>query len=174
MGDSWCYNLFKFEVIFTNFFAFPPISTEIHHPYPANKYMQNVSNRNIRKRCINMFKINNKDTRTMPITSFWCLLLILYWTYFTHYSTVSFVDFEQVNICWRRNISAKISNITFGYKRLRVYHCLNTTNQNDRFWYNMEYTDRMMLHNGKIDMSLFPKTIVCCFQASATPVKTKS
>ena len=46
---------------------------------------------------------------------------------------------EQVNICWRRNISAKISSITFDYKRLRVYHCLNTTEQNDRFWYKMEY-----------------------------------
>ena len=44
----------------------------------------------------NMFKINNKDTRK---ASFWCLYCQL-WTYFTPCSTVSIVNFEQVNADW--------------------------------------------------------------------------
>ena len=43
-----------------------------------------------------MFKVNNKDTRTTPIVSFWYLYCQL-WTYFTPFSGVSIVNFEQVN-----------------------------------------------------------------------------
>ena len=35
-----------------------------------------------------MFKANNKETRTMSLT------------YFTPFSSVSIVGFEQVNVCW--------------------------------------------------------------------------
>ena len=35
----------------------------------------------------NIFKVNNKDTRTTPLV----------WTYFTPYSSVSIVTFEKVN-----------------------------------------------------------------------------
>ena len=42
-----------------------------------------------------MFKVNNKNTRTM---SFWCFYCEL-WAYFTHFSSV-FADFEQVNVSW--------------------------------------------------------------------------
>ena len=41
-----------------------------------------------------MFKVNNKDTRTTPLASFW------YLCYFTPFSTVSIVNFEQVNAGW--------------------------------------------------------------------------
>ena len=47
----------------------------------------------------NMFKVNNKNTRTITITSFW----FFYWslrTYFTSFSGVSFVDFGEVNVIW--------------------------------------------------------------------------
>ena len=37
-----------------------------------------------------MFKVNNKDTKTTSITSFWI--------YFTLFSGVSIVDFEQVKV----------------------------------------------------------------------------
>ena len=46
-----------------------------------------------------MFRVNNKDTRTMSITSFWCLHCKLS-TYSTTFSSVSSVDFELVNACW--------------------------------------------------------------------------
>ena len=38
-----------------------------------------------------MFKVNNIDTRTTPLA---------YWTYFTPCSSVSVVNFEQVNVDW--------------------------------------------------------------------------
>ena len=48
------------------------------------------------------FKVNNRNTRTWSLTSltsfwyFYCRLL----TYFTPFSSVSIVEFEQVNINW--------------------------------------------------------------------------
>ena len=42
-----------------------------------------------------MFKVNNKDTRTTPMASFWYLYCEL-GTYFTPCSSVSIVNFEQV------------------------------------------------------------------------------
>ena len=47
----------------------------------------------------NLFKVNYRDTRTASLTSFWCLYCKL-WTYFTPFSSVSNVDFEQANVCW--------------------------------------------------------------------------
>ena len=41
-----------------------------------------------------MFKVSNKNT-----TSFWCFYCQL-WTYFTPFSSVSVVDFKQVNVSW--------------------------------------------------------------------------
>ena len=38
-----------------------------------------------------MFKVNNKDTRTTSLTSFWCLYCLL-WTYFTPFCSASIVD----------------------------------------------------------------------------------
>ena len=54
-----------------------------------------------------MFKVNSKDTRTTSLTWLWCFYCQL-WTYFTHFSSVSVVNFEQVaeheqeNDCWER------------------------------------------------------------------------
>ena len=47
----------------------------------------------------NPFKVNNKNTRTTAVTSFWCCYCQL-WTDFTHCSGVSIVDFEQINAGW--------------------------------------------------------------------------
>ena len=48
-----------------------------------------------------MFKVSNKDTRTTPLASFWCLSCQL-WIYFTPCSSVSNVNFEHVNTDWRK------------------------------------------------------------------------
>ena len=46
-----------------------------------------------------MFYVNNKDTRTTPMPSFCCLYCYL-GTYFTPSSSVSIVNFEQINYGW--------------------------------------------------------------------------
>ena len=46
-----------------------------------------------------MFKVNNKDTKTTPLVSFWCLYCWLL-TYFLPCSSVSIVNFEKVNAYW--------------------------------------------------------------------------
>ena len=46
-----------------------------------------------------MFKVYNKNTRTTSLTSFWCFYYEL-WTYFTPFSSVPIVNFEQVNVSW--------------------------------------------------------------------------
>ena len=45
------------------------------------------------KKVWNMFKGNNKDTRTALLTSSWCLYCQI-WTYVTPFSSVSIDDFE--------------------------------------------------------------------------------
>ena len=39
---------------------------------PAGIYLLKGNNRNTKKG-VNMFKVNNKDTRRSPLASFWCL-----------------------------------------------------------------------------------------------------
>ena len=46
-----------------------------------------------------MFKVNDKDTKTTPIASFWCFYCEL-GTYFTPCSSVSIVNFEHVTAGW--------------------------------------------------------------------------
>ena len=46
-----------------------------------------------------MFKVNNKDTKTTPVASFWYLYCYI-WTYFTPCSSVSIVIFEHVIAGW--------------------------------------------------------------------------
>ena len=41
--------------------------------YPAGIYLLKVNNRNTRTRCKIGSMLTTKDTRTMPIASFWCL-----------------------------------------------------------------------------------------------------
>ena len=49
-----------------------------------------------------MLKVNNKDTRTMPLA---------YKTYLTPCSSVSIVNFEQVNAGWE-SVKKKFSQLT--------------------------------------------------------------
>ena len=46
-----------------------------------------------------MFKVNNKDTKTTPLASFWYLSYWL-WTYFTPCYSVAIVNFEDVIAGW--------------------------------------------------------------------------
>ena len=46
-----------------------------------------------------MFKVNNKDARTIPLASFWCRYCKLC-TYFTLGSGVSIVNFEHLIAGW--------------------------------------------------------------------------
>ena len=62
---------------------------------PAGIYLLKVNNRNTRTRCeicskltIYLFQVSNRNTRKR------C------GTYFTPFSSVSIVDFEQVNVSW--------------------------------------------------------------------------
>ena len=50
------------------------------------------------KKVWNMFKVNNKDSRTTSMISCWCLYYN--WTYFTTFSNISVVNFEKGNVCW--------------------------------------------------------------------------
>ena len=63
---------------------------------PAGNYMFKVNNRNTRIRCEIFSKLKNKDTRTTSLTS--C-------------SSVSIVNFEQVNAGWD------------GFPNLRIDQC---------------------------------------------------
>ena len=60
---------------------------------PANIYLPKVKNRSMRNKVWNMFKVNNKDTRTTSMT-----LLTL--NIFHTFSSVSVGDFGQVNVSW--------------------------------------------------------------------------
>ena len=46
-----------------------------------------------------MFKVDNKNTRTTSMTSFWCFYCQLR-NYFNPFSGVSIADFKQVNVSW--------------------------------------------------------------------------
>ena len=65
--------------------------------YPANIYLFKVNNRNTKK-VWNIFKVNNKDTRTTSMTSFWYIFVVNS-DYFTHFSSVPILYFEQINVC---------------------------------------------------------------------------
>ena len=47
----------------------------------------------------NLFKVDNKNTRTISMTSFWCFYCLL-WTDLKHCSGIFIVDFEQVYGSW--------------------------------------------------------------------------
>ena len=63
--------------------------------YPANICLFKVNNRNTSKGCENMFKVNNKISYDVVL-----VFLLLTLTYVTPFSSVSVVDFEQVNVSW--------------------------------------------------------------------------
>ena len=75
----------------------------------------------------NMFKVNNKETKTTLMTSFWCLYCCYLWTYSTHCFGVSIVDFEQVNarlcVSWYLWQNLRITNFWCISESLVVINC---------------------------------------------------
>ena len=55
-----------------------------------------------------MFEVNNKDTRMRPMVSNDVVLasLLLTLNIFVHFSSVSIVDFEQINTGWENSVQA--------------------------------------------------------------------
>ena len=47
----------------------------------------------------NIFKVNDKDTRTTPLTHFWCFYW-QHWTYFSRFSSISSVDLVKWRFAW--------------------------------------------------------------------------
>ena len=80
-----------------------------------------------------MFKVNNKNTRTTSLTSFWC-----FQCYFEHISylfpSATIVDFEQVNFNWKgigektKNSTALLSKIVWADFELSDYKILTPNN----------------------------------------------
>ena len=61
-----------------------------------------------------MFQVNNKDTRTTPMTSFWCLYCKLE-TYFTPCPSVSIVNLEHVIAGWVYELFSETLLTNFKY-----------------------------------------------------------
>ena len=59
----------------------------------ANIHLFKVNNKNTWERC----EVSSKLTIKTPEQSQWRGIV---WTYFTHFSSISIVEFEQVNINW--------------------------------------------------------------------------
>ena len=67
------------------------------HFYLAGDYMFKVNIRNTRARCEILSKLKIKTSKWRAF--FWCLYCY-FWTYFIYCSSVSIVDFEQINASW--------------------------------------------------------------------------
>ena len=65
---------------------------------PANICLFKFNNKNIRKRCETCSKLTMKRSERRLTYLIPFDVLKYFWTYFTPFSTVSVVDFEQVNI----------------------------------------------------------------------------
>ena len=66
---------------------------------PAGIYLLKVYNRNTKLKVRNMFKVNNKNTKTRPIASFWCL--IVNFEHISHICSSVFIgNFEYVIAGW--------------------------------------------------------------------------
>ena len=66
---------------------------------PAGIYLLKVYNRNTKLKVRNMFKVNNKNTKTRPIASFWCL--IVNFELISHICSSVFIgNFEHVIAGW--------------------------------------------------------------------------
>ena len=67
--------------------------------FTANICLFKVNNKNSRKRCetCSNLTIKTQERRPTSMTSFWCFNCLI-WAYFKPFCSVSFVDFEQVNV----------------------------------------------------------------------------
>ena len=78
-----------------------------YYTFPADTDLLKVNNRNIRTKVWNMFKVNNKDTKTTPMRHFGVFIVNL--EHISHLcSTVSVVNFEQVNGGWVRRAGTSL------------------------------------------------------------------
>ena len=73
-----------------------------------------------------MINANNKSTRTTSMTSFCCFYCQL-WTYFTPFSSVFIIDFEQVNVSWEHG---KVDII----HRLTKYYSIGNLKQSEEIY----------------------------------------
>ena len=78
-----------------------------------------------------MFKVNNKDTKTTPMASFWCLYCKLL-TYFIPCSNVSIARFEQVNADW--GICPTYLIPIFPLKKSSKFHLNFITGKFSKLW----------------------------------------
>ena len=69
-----------------------------------------------------MFKVNNKS-RTTTITTSFCVFIVNY-EISRFFSTVSIVDFEQVNVNWVTNISTQQMQVLIflAYRKIRTHN----------------------------------------------------
>ena len=68
----------------------------------CSNYMFKVNNRNTRTKVWNIFKVNNKDTKMMPRRFG---VFIVNFEHISHLcSSVSIVNFEEVNTGWDRRL----------------------------------------------------------------------
>ena len=81
---------------------------------PAGNYMFKVNIRNTMTRC----EISSKITIKTPVALFWCVYCSLL-TYFTPCSSVSIVNFEQVNAGWGETSFATHFMLIFHFISMR-------------------------------------------------------
>ena len=74
------------------------VYSEVYHLPSESLTVQSQQYKHWRK-VWNMFKVNNKDTKTTSVMSLKCFYCQL-WTYITPLSIVSIAKFEQVNVNW--------------------------------------------------------------------------
>ena len=86
--------------------------------YSKNIYLFKVNNRNTRK----SYEICSKLTIKTPERHQWL------WTYFTAFSSVSIVDFEQVNVSWdSKNIFFRTDKAWRRVAKKSYYKCVSLT-----------------------------------------------
>ena len=66
-----------------------------------------------------MFKVNNKITRTTPLTSFWSF--IVSFEHISHLFRVTIVDFEPLNVSWVHQIFSLLSVLKKDVLRKKLY-----------------------------------------------------
>ena len=109
----------------------------LRRPNPANIYLFKVNNRNNRcekYKMWNMFKVNSKNTRTTSLT------------YFTPFSSVSIVDFEQVNVsCKVGDKDTRTTIVSFRciYCQLWTYSAQNKEHNSSVFILESRIKDRV-------------------------------
>ena len=91
-------------------------------------------NAKTKERVWNMFKVKNENTTTTSFTWFWCFYCQL-WTYSTPFSSVSIVDFEQVNASSELNEDTKTFFLFFKLKVWILLTALTGSLVSGHFWF---------------------------------------